>query len=87
MTASHLETTLTEREKTILTLHHGLHGYGKKNLKQIADLMEISPSRVSQIEKKALRKIGWKSLNKWVSIPRQIQTLNHDTDKIIEATK
>ena len=48
---------LKDREKTIIELRFGLDGHKPKTQHEIADMMGISRSYVSRIEKKALKKL------------------------------
>ena len=51
-------TKLNKREKAIMDLRFGIEGEGKeKTQKEVADMMGISRSYVSRIEKKALKKL------------------------------
>lgn len=52
-----LAANLEEREKEIITLRYGLAGGKELTQREIADLLSISRSYVSRIEKKALRKL------------------------------
>ena len=51
--------TLTDREKNIIIRRYGLNDNGMKTYKEIADEFYVVPSRVRQIEKKALRKLRY----------------------------
>ncbi len=48
---------LTEREQKILMLRYGLHGYNEMTQREIAQLLGISRSYVSRIEKNAVQKL------------------------------
>ncbi len=52
-----LAANLEEREREIITLRYGLAGGKELTQREIADLLSISRSYVSRIEKKALRKL------------------------------
>lgn len=52
-----METALTEREKTILTLRYGLNGNKVCTQWELAAILGISRSYVSRLEKKALEKL------------------------------
>ena len=52
-----LETCLTEREGRVLRLRYGLDGGEERTQQQVSELLGISRSYVSRIEKKALRKL------------------------------
>jgi RNA polymerase sigma factor (sigma-70 family) len=56
--------TLTPREKKVIILHFGLDGEDEHNHQQIANILEITHSRVQQIEAKVLRKLRNKSCSK-----------------------
>lgn len=45
---------LPERERTIMTLRYGLGGYQEKTQKEVADLMGISQSYISRLEKRIM---------------------------------
>ncbi len=53
---------LTPREKTIIEMRYGIAGSGTYTQQDIADMMKISRSYVSRIEKKAIGKL-FKKLN------------------------
>lgn len=53
----YINETLTEREKEIIILRYGLNGKKPLAQREVADLMGISRSYVSRIEKKALEKL------------------------------
>ena len=48
---------LNKRDKEIMTLRYGLLGNEEKTQKEVADLLGISQSYISRIEKKVIRKI------------------------------
>lgn len=48
---------LQEREKAVLSLRYGMFGYPEKTQREIAQMMGISRSYVSRIEKNALKKL------------------------------
>lgn len=48
---------LDEREKQIITLRYGLNGQEELTQKEVADLLEISQSYISRLEKKILKKL------------------------------
>lgn len=52
-----IEKVLSEREKTIITLRYGLNKGRPLTQREVADLLRISRSYVSRIEKKALGKL------------------------------
>ena len=52
-----IETVLDEREKQIIVLRYGLHGYAPRTQREVAAYLKISRSYVSRIEKKALEKL------------------------------
>ena len=52
-----LNTELTERERTILNMRYGLENGKEVSQKELGDLLGISRSYVSRIEKKALYKL------------------------------
>lgn len=54
---------LGDREKTIMYMRYGLNGYDELTQKDIADIMNISQSYISRLEKKILSKLK-KELNK-----------------------
>ena len=49
---------LNQRELTVLEMRYGLRGGKERTQREIADILDISRSYVSRIEKKALRKLG-----------------------------
>ena len=54
---TYIHTHLDEREATVLTVRYGLSGNEAKTQRETADLLGISRSYVSRIEKKALEKL------------------------------
>lgn len=48
---------LKNRERTVIQLRYGLENGGSKTQREIANLLGISRSYVSRIEKKALKKL------------------------------
>lgn len=52
-----LNKSLTDREKTIITLRYGLNGQEPLTQQKVADMLQISRSYISRIEKKALGKM------------------------------
>ena len=48
---------LNERDKEIMTLRYGLFGNAEKTQKEVADMLGISQSYISRIEKKVIRKL------------------------------
>ena len=49
--------TLTDREREIICYRYGIFGYPVKTQREIAELLGISRSYVSRIEKLALKKL------------------------------
>lgn len=60
---------LSEREKEIIKLRFGLAGRGEKTQKQVADILGISQSYISRLEKRIIRRLK-KEINKmvWLSV-------------------
>ena len=52
-----LNKSLTDREKKIITLRYGLDGQDPLTQQKVADMLQISRSYISRIEKKALNKM------------------------------
>ena len=52
-----LNKSLSDREKTIITLRYGLNGQEPLTQQKVADMLKISRSYISRIEKKALGKM------------------------------
>lgn len=50
-------TNLEEREKQIMVLRYGLNGEDELTQKEVADLMQISQSYISRLEKRILKKL------------------------------
>lgn len=48
---------LNKREKTIMCMRYGLNGYDELTQKEVADVMNISQSYISRLEKKILHKL------------------------------
>ena len=48
---------LNKRDKEIMTLRYGLEGQSEKTQKEVADILGISQSYISRIEKKVIRKL------------------------------
>ncbi len=48
---------LNERERLIINLRYGLNGYEEKTQKEIADMMGISQSYISRLEKRILTRL------------------------------
>ena len=48
---------LTDREKTIVTLRYGIGGGREKTQKEVADLMGISQSYISRLEKRIILRL------------------------------
>ena len=53
---------LSERDQKIMVLRYGLYNYEEMTQKDVADVLGISQSYISRIEKKVIRKL--QSLNK-----------------------
>jgi RNA polymerase primary sigma factor len=49
--------TLSERERTILELRHGLHDHDPQTLEEVGGRFGVTRERIRQIEAKALRKL------------------------------
>ena len=62
--------SLTPRERTIIALRYGLEGSRPLTQREVAQLMDISRSYVSRIEKKALEKLK-KRFDKGESSPQK----------------
>lgn len=56
---------LSEREKEIIKLRFGLSGNSEKTQKQVADILGISQSYISRLEKRIIRRLQ-KEINKMV---------------------
>lgn len=52
-----IDRVLDEREREIIVLRYGLHGYAPRTQREVAAYLKISRSYVSRIEKKALEKL------------------------------
>ncbi len=48
---------LNDREKIIMCMRYGLNGYEELTQKEVADIMDISQSYISRLEKKILQKL------------------------------
>jgi RNA polymerase sporulation-specific sigma factor len=46
-----------ERERTIMSMRFGLHGQREHTQKEVADLLGISQSYISRLEKKIIAKL------------------------------
>ncbi|MCL1914207.1 MAG: RNA polymerase sporulation sigma factor SigK [Eubacteriaceae bacterium] len=55
---NYIESSLSQREKTILKMRYGLDEHDKYTQIQIAEMLNISRSYVSRIEKKAIEKLA-----------------------------
>ena len=49
--------TLPEREKEIILMRFGLNGYQEKTQKEVADIIGISQSYISRLEKRIFKKL------------------------------
>ena len=49
---------LNDRDKKIMTMRYGLDGNDELTQKEVADLLGISQSYISRIEKKVIKDIG-----------------------------
>ena len=49
--------SLNKRERTIMCMRYGLNGYDELTQKEVADIMNISQSYISRLEKKILHKL------------------------------
>ena len=56
-------TKLNRREKEIVTLRFGLNGNGEKTQKEVADMLGISQSYISRLEKRIIKRLK-KEINK-----------------------
>jgi len=56
---------LTSREKEIVQLRFGLNGIGEKTQKEVADMLGISQSYISRLEKRIIRRLK-KEINKMI---------------------
>jgi RNA polymerase sporulation-specific sigma factor len=54
---------LNEREKEIISLRFGLSGRGEKTQKEVADMLGISQSYISRLEKRIIKRLK-KEINK-----------------------
>ena len=48
---------LSERERTIMILRYGLEGHAEKTQKEVADMMGISQSYISRLEKRIMQRL------------------------------
>ena len=48
---------LSERDRSIICMRYGLYGVEEKTQKEIADMMGISQSYISRLEKRILEKL------------------------------
>ncbi|MDR2266989.1 MAG: RNA polymerase sporulation sigma factor SigK [Christensenellaceae bacterium] len=56
-TLKELFATLDKRDKTILCMRYGLYGVTERTQKEIADIMKISQSYISRLEKRIIDKL------------------------------
>jgi RNA polymerase sporulation-specific sigma factor len=56
---------LTSREKKIMELRFGLYGEGEKTQKEVADMLGISQSYISRLEKRIIKRLK-KEINKMI---------------------
>ena len=56
---------LNDREKEIVRLRFGLNGYNEKTQKEVADMLGISQSYISRLEKKIINRLK-KEINKMI---------------------
>lgn len=56
---------LTIREKQIMELRFGLHGGGEKTQKEVADILGISQSYISRLEKRIIKRLR-KEINRMI---------------------
>lgn len=56
---------LNKREKQIVELRYGLNGFGEKTQKEVADMLGISQSYISRLEKRIIKRLK-KEINKMV---------------------
>ena len=57
ITLSNELSTLSDREKLIMTLRYGLNGTDDYTQKEVADMLGISQSYISRLEKKVVKKL------------------------------
>lgn len=62
-----LFTKLNKRDRTIICMRYGLYGAEEKTQKEIADMMNISQSYISRLEKKIVDKLREDFLDKTMS--------------------
>ena len=48
---------LSDRERNIMEMRFGLSGYKEKTQKEVADLMGISQSYISRLEKRIIKRL------------------------------
>ena len=48
---------LSAREKQIMEMRYGLHGKAEKTQKEVADILGISQSYISRLEKRIIEKL------------------------------
>ena len=65
ITLSNELSTLSDREKLIMTLRYGLNGTDDYTQKEVADMLGISQSYISRLEKKVVKKLQG-ALLKWI---------------------
>jgi len=58
--------TLTERERTILTLYYGLNGEEPLTLEEIGNRMNLTRERIRQIKEKAIMRLRHSSRSKYL---------------------
>lgn len=64
--------TLAPKERKVLELRVGIEGV-PKTLREVGDILEVSPERIRQIEAKALRKMKHPSRKRIIySVPKEI---------------
>jgi RNA polymerase sporulation-specific sigma factor len=56
---------LSNREKKIMELRFGLYGEGEKTQKEVADMLGISQSYISRLEKRIIKRLK-KEINKMI---------------------
>ncbi len=52
-----IDTSLTQQERQVIELRYGLNGSQPKRQREVADIVGISRSYISRIEKRALQKL------------------------------
>jgi len=78
---------LNEKEKVIIIMHYDLDNKGYKSLRDIGTLLSLSPERVRQIEKAAMKKIKSHKDLKNLKIYKQRVDLNKWTSRKERKTK